>query len=159
MTAEVTVTFKGDKGYDAPWLVFKGDPADVQQAIITAAGLTSEQAHGLPLVETALVVNKQFQDLYKMGVALGAVPITQEAQDARPPIYEVKAGSEDPTGQATPADIKPPEPASPHAGLISQIASAPSLDAIQNLWVSNQAAFDDAAVQQAVAERRQQIGA
>lgn len=174
MTAEVSVTIKGGKEHGEPWLVYKGDVADVQQALITSFGFNSEQVHGLTLAELTRTAADHMKAVGAVAVQLGGAPVTPAAQAATPPAVTVDttqpaAASDDPWegvevagGPAPttwPETEQPAPPAGPNAELITAIGQAPDLNAIQRLWSTNQEAFNDPQVQKAVTDRRQQLGA
>lgn len=122
--AEVTATLKYGKGYEAPWLVIKGEnAADVKKAVEEATGLAGE---GLTLSQVIYNAADHVQRLNTVGVTLGATVIADEPEDA-------------------PAETAPaPDPAPEQQGpdLEQQIKDASDVSSLADLYIKYQATFD-----------------
>lgn len=130
----ITATIKGGKGYEAPWLVFRGSSAaEVQARISEAFGL---EAQGETLCSTVLAASEAMQSEGVVVRSLGGRtlstaqeraeasghPSARSAQTAppapeRPPLRVVDEGADDPVAQVRQA-----------------IEEANSTTALQRVW-------------------------
>lgn len=178
MTAETTATIKAGKGYEAAWLVFKGTPAEVRAQLVESFEL-DESVRDLTLAELTSLASHKLQSIGNVSAKLGAVPISHAQAAAAQPAAQPAAQE---SSQEPPWDTKPndpwanvegaaalgqgaaqapaPAPAEPAGDpVVEAIKHAADLNAIQKLWLDHKADFNRPEVQQAVAERRQQLGA
>lgn len=119
----LTVTLKGGKGYEEPWLVIRGGTAEeAKRRVAEAVGL--EGTEGLTLVEVIVNAKNVMQGASNVATQLGGTAIPK----AR------KSEEQAPAAQA--AD----EPAGPT--LEERIASVESKREGQQLYLNNRAAID-----------------
>jgi hypothetical protein len=73
--AGVTVTLKGGKGFEAPWLVFRGTPAEVRANIIEACQYNAEQVEDWDLIQMTAQAASSFQAMNLLVGRLGGPPL------------------------------------------------------------------------------------
>jgi hypothetical protein len=144
----ITVTIKYGKGYDDTWAVFHGTVEDVRADLTMFFGLPSTSDTSLTLSELVVNATGIAHGLGALAGELGAVVIAAEHNGAAPPSQGQAAGP-DPWTQANtmlaaPAATAPTVP-QPHP-LLALIEQAPTVRALELLWVENQDAFADPAV-------------
>lgn len=125
-----TVTFKGGKGYEEPWLVIRAGSADsLRQRVAFAAGIDPE---GLSLFEVINNASVQFHALSSLGSKLGAQVMTQSQTPST-------AGRADPWASAeeTAKPAAPAAPADPNAALLAEIEAAKTVDELRRFWVEH----------------------
>lgn len=138
----ITVTIKYGTGYDQPWVVFHGLPDEVKQDIIAFFGLASVSDTALTLSDLVVNATQVAHAVGAVASGLGATVIATEP--AAPTAAEgTQASSSDPWVQASTA---PTEAVGEPAPLLAQIDQAPTVRALERLWLDNQDAFTDPAV-------------
>lgn len=156
LVEEVSVTLKGGKGYEVPWLVFKGTVAETRKALIEAFGWDANVEGTLS--QLASSASAEFQRTIEREGKVG--PVTYKGTEPAAPEGENKdtkpADVGDSWAGANPA--KEEEPA--EDPLIAAIKSAGSLETIQRLYVKHKADFDSRDdLKEAVIARRKELGA
>lgn len=122
---EVTATVKFGKGYDDPWLVFRGDPDQISEQVIASFGL--EETEGLTLAELIVNASKQAQAVRAASAGLGGSVISQG--NGRRNAWAEAAGST--------------EPAQPERNpLYGKLEEVTDVAALKELYARNKAAFD-----------------
>ena len=83
MTEEaVTVTLKFDKGYEAPWLVLKGQPSEVEANLANLIGVNVGE---LSLIDLIGKASKIAQSHYAISDQLGGeVVVSKKKADSKP---------------------------------------------------------------------------
>lgn len=144
---------KFGKGYEAPWLVFRGADVDGIKAKIAASfGMESASVAELTLADVISNASKDAVTVYSVSSSMGGTVIGKTAAsktEAKP--AEAKAGSHPET---SPAWEPPTETAAPEAEvanpLLARIEDQTTVSALQKLWGANKATFDaDAALMDA----------
>ncbi len=149
--ADVTVTLKYDKGFEAPWGVFRGSVGDVRANLLAYFELHPDIVSALSLHELVSVCsdlahgkshNLSVNTLVAAPIADGAsVPKGKESL-ATPAAED----NEDPWASAGKAQGKPEPGPNPMLALIESCAN---VDALKKLWAANQASFADSSVMDA----------
>lgn len=163
----VTVTLKAGKGYEAPWLVFRGSIAQVRSDVIAAFGF-AEQAFEQTLAELTVTAGEHLRGTRAVAATMGGViapdaaggPPWDAAKEAE--VMAAAPKGDDPWTTAeqqgsTPAQAAP-APEAPSDPLLAEIDKAESLDAIQRLWSREPERFKEEGVQAAVNARRVAAG-
>lgn len=120
----ITATVKAGKGYEVPWLVFKGATvAEVQGQIEQATGLSGE---GITLASLVRNASDHFQTVNEVATVLSATVIPETPTES--------------ASSAAPAAEQEPE--APEAQFASAIASVENLAALGDLYLKNKDAFD-----------------
>lgn len=79
---ETTATIKGGKGFDEPWLVFRGpDAASVKKQVEEATGLSGE---GISLMELVYNANYSFGKINTVATGLDAIVIKDDESAEEP---------------------------------------------------------------------------
>ena len=131
---EVSATIKSGKGYDEPWLVFRGpSAAAVKEQIEGATGLSGE---GISLMELTWNANYSFQKISTVATGLDAVLIAEDAPQAA----EKPAAAP----ESTPVANEPPAAAqaSPEPDLAATVADLKTKKELTDVYLKNKAAFD-----------------
>ncbi|MFE2104294.1 hypothetical protein ACFXAF_00210 [Kitasatospora sp. NPDC059463] len=123
------MTIKYGKGFEDSWAVFRGSPEQVEKDITTYFGFDRESVTGLALSELVVEATRTAQSTTMLVRGLDARIVPQPA-----PAKSVPAG---------------PAPANPAGGLLELIERCPNVEALKELWATNQAAFADPAVMDA----------
>lgn len=152
----ITVTIKYGKGYEDTWAVFHGTVDDVRADLVDFFGLASASETMLTLSDLVVNATAVAHGVGNVASALGGVVIASTS--ARAPVAEesapAEAGRPDPWKQAaaTPAPRESePDP------LLVQIQQAPTVRALELLWVENQAAFSEPTVMDAWKARGREL--
>lgn len=132
---ETAATIKAGKGYDEPWLVFRGpNAASVKKQVEEATGLSGE---GISLMELTWNANYSFQKISTVATGLDAV------------IIEDDEGPQNAAGAAENASAAPeatePEnvaPAAPEPSLTDQVNALTVKKDLTALYLANKKAFD-----------------
>ena len=141
---ETSVTLKGGKGFEEPWIVVRGTPAECREQLVEIFGYDKSQA---PQLSLSSLVRNASADFHSLG-----------------PVAQVLGGrvvSEEPGGDwpQTEVPAEPSKPAEPESPVIAAINAATTKQELQQLFVKFQTAFADPAVQEAAKARRAAIGA
>lgn len=137
----ITVTLKYDKGYDAPWAVFKAPSAEAVRAdIISYFGLEYASVSELTLHELVVNVTNIAQGGITAATMLNAVAIPATSRAVEEQTDNPWAGLDDEE------DEEKKQEANPLAYLFDAIAAATNVEELQRVWVKNQSAFTDEAV-------------
>lgn len=122
----VTVTIKYSKGYESPWIVFRGTPSEVIEDLGATFGIDTE---GLTLSEVVHNATAQAHRMNNLGDRLGAVSVSAGASTGSDPWASVD-------------DPEPEKPAAdPNAVHYAGIEAAQNRQELQTYWAKNQAAF------------------
>ncbi|MEV1109916.1 hypothetical protein AB0I95_14835 [Micromonospora sp. NPDC049751] len=141
----VTATIKYGKGYEHTWLVFKGQPHEVREDVVSAFGLPPEQHEELTLHEIVVNATTVAHGVGNVAGKLGGTVLAQGKQDSPPWNTSSPAESSgDPWAQAQATPAAPAE--NPLLALIKNAEDVPSL---QRIWAENQAAFSGAEIMDA----------
>jgi hypothetical protein len=142
----ITITIKYGKSYDDTWAVFHGTLDDVRADICAFFGIASTSKTELTLSELVVNATGIAHGIGALASELGAVVIASGQADAAP-ADQAAPGRSDPWTQvgATPAEPAAPAEPQPHP-LLALIEQAPTVRALELLWVENQDAFADPAV-------------
>ena len=152
----ITVTIKYGKGYEDTWAVFHGTVDDVRTDIADFFGLTPASETDITLSDLVINATAVAHGVGNVAGKLGGVVIasTSEQTPASGESAPPEAGRPDPWKQAaaTPAPQEPePNP------LLAQIQQAPTVRALELLWVENQAAFSEPSVMAAWKTRGREL--
>lgn len=133
-----TVTLKGGKGYEEPWLVIRGATADeAKRRVVEAVGL--EGGDDLTLVEVIVNAKNVMQGASNVATQLGGTAIPKTS----------KAEAQAPAAQATAPAPAPAQDAGPD--LEQQIADLKTKREGQQFYLANRSAIDaDATVMAAM---------
>lgn len=102
--AEISVTLKADKGYDAPWIVIKSeDVGEVQK--------TLEEIHSQDLFTAVGRAASAFETGRRMGSQLGATTVSVEKVPAKEPLTGEAKGKPDPLTSKSEEKEPAPKPA------------------------------------------------
>jgi hypothetical protein len=125
---EVSVTFKHDGKYEAPWIVFRGTPEWVENAIKESSA---------QLLTTALEFDKASKAEYGVTSKLGGTVIKREQKRSSTSanVDTDATSSEQQTAEAGQQEATNP--------LTAQIAAINTVDDLKRLWAENQEAFKD----------------
>lgn len=143
--AGISVTLKGGKNFEEPWIVFKGTVQEVQQQIIQAFGYSADAALGLDL---AGLTRNASNDFHNLGHTLQALPGSRVV-----PLDLV----DDPPWDVPSAAVTTIE-RDPLVELLNAISAAPSMQAIQGLYQLNRELFSSPQAEAAVKSRRTALG-
>lgn len=117
--APITVTLKSGKGYEAHWVVFKGDSVrEVRDHLVDYFEIETDDAASLN--DVVFLAEQVLHGMGNVKGSLGGSVVKTEKQQAAPK-----------------EEAKPEGP-----DLFAGIAAADSLDALTSLWAENKAAFD-----------------
>ena len=131
---EITATIKSGKGYDEPWLVFRGpDAASVKKQIEDATGLSGE---GISLMELTWNANYSFGKISTVATGLDGVVIPENS----PPAAQNAAAAPEPTESENVAPVAPAP--SPEPDLKATVAGLTSKKELTDVYLKNKAAFD-----------------
>jgi hypothetical protein len=142
-----TATIKFGKGFEAPWLVVAGTPAEIRAQLNDAFGLDPAKTAGLTLDQLISVASKQAQESVGVATAhrdLGAsviettstpAPAEGDPWDAAEKA-KLAAGQETGAGEAAPAQPQT---------LLEKVQTAESVRKLQELWRDNKAEWDTVA--------------
>lgn len=141
---EATLTIKYGKGYEASWIVFRGETAAIiRQQVVDYFGINEAEVSKLSLHELALNVTKVAQGTSNMSTILGATAIgSADGSLYTGPPHPADSQPATPPAASTPAE----EPVDPLLGLKTAIEAANSVPELQRVWAENQAAFNEHAV-------------
>lgn len=160
----ISVTFKYGKGYEEPWVVFKGSARKVREDLLEFFQLPAEAVAGLSLNAVLIQCNHIVHGTGNAATILGGVVVAEtsgktEAAPSQPAGSDPWAGvSKDSSAPQSAAQTAPTEPAeNPHGGLISQIQAAETGDDLKRLWAGNKDAFSDPAVVEAYKVKGQSL--
>ena len=158
-----TVSLKG-AGRDALWIVLNGSADEMVQQIKDIFKFPDEQIANLDPIELIITADSTLKAMTTVGYVLGGKPIPDperdetggwygeaekaQAQDVHGDAWE-RAGaahgkaqaSESTEAENAPEDGSQDAVAHPYQGLISQLASASSIDGLKDLWAKNREAF------------------
>lgn len=136
MSAEVTLTIKHGRDYDAPWVVFKGDPEDVGVAVADWFGIDDMESWStLTKHELSVNASQLAKGVGAAAAGLGATVISDKSQPEKsnPWKFDEDEGEAPAQPQADQEEIR----------LLNLIADATSVADLQkNVWVKNRAGFD-----------------
>lgn len=135
--SEVSVTLKRT-GRDEPWMVFRGDPAEIKKAMVEAFDLDAV-ALGYDLGSLTSVCQRSFNATYNAVTYLGAEPVVEGNESA----------PESSTNQG--------EESNPNAWVYDSLTAADTLEEVKAVWAANRSLFEndkdlDAAMKQRWAE-------
>jgi hypothetical protein len=154
----ITVTIKYGRGYQDTWAVFHGSVDDVRADLTDFFGLASASETDLTLSDLVVNATAVAHGVGNIASALGGVVIASEA--AGPVVTEPSAPDSterpDPWKQAD--ATAPPQEPEPDP-VLTQIQQAPTVRALELLWVENQAAFAEPAVMAAWKARGRELNA
>jgi hypothetical protein len=128
-TRASTATIKFGAGYEAPWFVASGTPAEIREQLVEAFGLVEPNAGTLEEVITACSVIALHQ--YNLAVEAGAAPATT--------IQKPKGPAQFKPGIAAQAKASEPEVEDPP--LDQLIKSAASEEELGQIWKDNQSVW------------------
>ena len=126
-----TVTIKYTGGYDSPWLVLAGSPADIRAQMIEAFGWDASTLTELSLSEMIVRASTEANALFTGVSGLGGTiekgqPAAAKRTPANKPAAAKPASSEAPTGDEAVAIV---------------LKSANTLDDLKKVWTRNSAAI------------------
>lgn len=130
--SEVVVTIKGGAGYDAPWIVFKGDStSQVFDHMVEAADMDPESVSDVHLLSLTMEVAALFKAVESVGTELGGRASGSSKWEA------ARSDTSAPATSSTPPANKP----DPTAELLGAVQKCNSIPELQDLWSRNQSAF------------------
>lgn len=143
---ELTVTIKYGKGYEETWAVFKGNPDEVREDIISYFGLMRDSVTELTLSELVVEVTSLAHGKGNIARFLGGTIIPPSEQSAPP--QTSTASNEDPWAAASSAAPAPAaQPAEdPNAYILGEIEKQTDVASLKRLWAENQSFFSDPSV-------------
>ncbi|WLW38583.1 hypothetical protein [Streptomyces phage Verabelle] len=144
---ELTVTIKYGKGYEETWAVFKGNPDEVREDIISYFGLMRDSVTELTLSELVVEVTSLAHGKGNIARFLGGtiIPPSEAGPDPAP----AASSNEDPWAAASSSTPSAPaaQPAEdPNAYILGEIEKQADVAGLKRLWAENQNFFSDPAV-------------
>lgn len=119
-----TLTLKGGKGYEEPWLVIRAtSAANLRRQVMETFGIEGD---GLTLAEVIHQASASFHAMSTLGSRLGATVIRSDSAAA--------AGGDDPWTQAQSQASEPATPADPNQALLDEIEAATTPDQLRRMW-------------------------
>jgi hypothetical protein len=144
---ELTVTIKYGKGYEETWAVFKGNPDEVREDIISYFGLMRDSVTELTLSELVVEVTSLAHGKGNIARFLGGtiIPPSEAGPDPAP---ASSSSNEDPWAAAGATTSAPAaQPAEdPNAYILGEIEKQSDVAGLKRLWAENQNFFADPAV-------------
>lgn len=136
---EITATIKSGKGFDEPWLVFRGpDAASVKKQIEDASGLSGE---GISLMELTWNANYSFGKISTVATGLDGVVIPDEEKPQKAAVGHVQVKVEPESAEEE--NVAPVAPApSSEPDLKATVAGLTSKKELTDVYLKNKAAFD-----------------
>lgn len=178
----MSLTLKADGTHAAPWVTIpdsreallggQAAAADLNDArlaelqreyIIDLFGFDRASVADLSTYEVFMRADAHHRAVWAAGDVLGGTPVTTE-QPAEKPASKPRAARNKPAAKAAEAtpDVTPtaePEPPAPHKyqDVLDAIAAAESVKDVQQVFLANKAAFEDADVAEAAQARTQAV--
>ena len=148
---ETTVTIKYDKGYDAPWVVFKGGVSQITGQMASYFGLSADEASDLTPHELTVICNGIAQGKGKpvQGISRAKDKAPATTEEAVENVKNVIGGEVVADSAWDGVDDSEPTAAPDHAALIAALNAADDLNSLKRLWAENKPAFEDSAVKSA----------
>ncbi|WJN63443.1 hypothetical protein [Streptomyces phage phiScoe56] len=145
---ELTVTIKYGKGYEETWAVFKGNPEEVREDIISYFGVMRDSVSELTLSELVVEMTSLAHGKGNIARFLGGT-IIPPSEAAAPPAQTAPTG--DPwaaaqSNQSSPPAASQPEAEDPNAYILGEIEKQTDVAALKRLWAENQSFFSDPSV-------------
>lgn len=148
---EVTVTIKGGTAYDAPWIVYRGDPGEIRGELAVIAQVADQP--DLDLAEVTVQAARRFVGVYSVASTLGASTIPNTPRNQRK-----TGGSEQ---RSTPAAEPEKKPTVQVGEVLAEIEAATSHRELKQIWADRSDVFsgdDKTAIKQALKTKTDKIG-
>lgn len=136
------VTIKFGKGYEDPWLTFRGSVEQIRAEVLAAFGM--EDNPELSLAAVVVNATREAHAMYGVASGLGGRVISQSGGTRRGGWSKAAAKTESVAGGQEARNTSPQEPEKPAVSpLLAEIEACEDTTQLKRLWAQRQEAFKD----------------